>query len=99
MRCFGDGDPLYEAYHDDEWGVAVHGDRALFERIALEGFQSGLSWITVLRKRPVEYFLPFRDEVLGKISNAFPRFFLSQLDKARLRGKRNFSSPDYRQEP
>jgi DNA-3-methyladenine glycosylase I len=52
LRCFGDGDPLYEAYHDDEWGVPVHGEEALLERIALEGFQSGLSWITVLRKRP-----------------------------------------------
>ena len=51
-RCFGDGDPLYEAYHDDEWGVPVHGESVLLERIALEGFQSGLSWITVLRKRP-----------------------------------------------
>ncbi|CAM5485938.1 hypothetical protein [Rhodanobacter lindaniclasticus] len=53
----------------------------------------------VLRKRPLEYFLPFRDELLGKISNAFPRLFLSQLDKARARGRRNFSSPDYHQEP
>ncbi|MFD6138245.1 DNA-3-methyladenine glycosylase I [Promicromonospora sp. NPDC060271] len=52
LRCFGDGDPLYEAYHDDEWGRPVHGEQALLERIALEGFQSGLSWITVLRKRP-----------------------------------------------
>jgi DNA-3-methyladenine glycosylase I len=52
LRCFGDGDPLYEAYHDNEWGVPVHGEPALLERIALEGFQSGLSWITVLRKRP-----------------------------------------------
>ncbi|MEU4361631.1 DNA-3-methyladenine glycosylase I [Promicromonospora sp. NPDC023987] len=52
LRCFGDGDPLYAAYHDDEWGVPVHGEAALLERIALEGFQSGLSWITVLRKRP-----------------------------------------------
>lgn len=51
-RCFGDGDPLYEEYHDTEWAVPVHGDTALFERLALEGFQSGLSWITVLRKRP-----------------------------------------------
>jgi DNA-3-methyladenine glycosylase I len=50
-RCFGDGDPLYEQYHDEEWGVPVHGEEALFERLALEGFQSGLSWITVLRKR------------------------------------------------
>lgn len=52
LRCFGDGIALYEAYHDEEWGVPVHGESALLERIALEGFQSGLSWITVLRKRP-----------------------------------------------
>ena len=51
-RCFGDDDPLYEAYHDHEWGVAVHGERDLFERVSLEAFQSGLSWTTVLRKRP-----------------------------------------------
>ncbi|GAA4729607.1 DNA-3-methyladenine glycosylase [Isoptericola chiayiensis] len=50
-RCFGDGDPLYAAYHDTEWGVPVHGEAELLERIALEGFQSGLSWLTVLRKR------------------------------------------------
>lgn len=50
-RCFGDGDPLYERYHDEEWGVPVHGDRALYERMSLEAFQSGLAWITVLRKR------------------------------------------------
>jgi DNA-3-methyladenine glycosylase I len=50
-RCFGDGDPLYAAYHDDEWGVPVHDEHALLERVALEGFQSGLAWITVLRKR------------------------------------------------
>ncbi len=50
-RCFGDGDPLYEAYHDEEWGVPVHGERELYERVALESFQSGLSWITILRKR------------------------------------------------
>ncbi len=50
-RCFGSGDPLYEAYHDHEWGVPVHGDAALLERIVLEGAQSGLSWITILRKR------------------------------------------------
>jgi DNA-3-methyladenine glycosylase I len=45
------GDPLYEAYHDDEWGVPVHDDQALFERLMLEGFQAGLAWITILRKR------------------------------------------------
>ena len=44
--------PEYVAYHDQEWGVPVHGDDPLFERLCLEAFQSGLSWITILRKRP-----------------------------------------------
>lgn len=70
LRCFGDGIALYEAYHDDEWGVPVHGESALLERIALEGFQSGLSWITVLRKRPAfrevfEGFDPVRVAAFG----------------------------------
>ena len=54
VRCFGAGDPLYEAYHDEEWGRPVADspdERELFERVCLEGFQAGLSWITVLRKR------------------------------------------------
>ena len=44
-------DPLYVAYHDEEWGVPEHGDRALYEKLVLDGFQAGLSWITILRKR------------------------------------------------
>ena len=60
MRCFGDGDPLYERYHDDEWGRPQTGEQALYERICLEGFQAGLSWITVLRKRPA-----LREALLG----------------------------------
>jgi DNA-3-methyladenine glycosylase I len=44
-------DPLYTRYHDEEWGVPVRDDRALFERLCLEGAQAGLSWITILRKR------------------------------------------------
>lgn len=44
--------PDYVAYHDQEWGTPVHGERALFERLTLEAFQSGLSWLTILRKRP-----------------------------------------------
>jgi DNA-3-methyladenine glycosylase I len=44
-------DPLYTAYHDEEWGVPVHDDRRLFEMLILEGAQAGLSWITILRKR------------------------------------------------
>jgi DNA-3-methyladenine glycosylase I len=51
-RCFWcAGDPLYETYHDREWGFPVRDDVRLFEKICLEGFQAGLSWITVLRKR------------------------------------------------
>ncbi|MFS8037727.1 DNA-3-methyladenine glycosylase I [Xanthobacter sp. AM11] len=51
-RCFWCGtDPLYMAYHDDEWGVPEHDSRALFEKLLLDGFQAGLSWITILRKR------------------------------------------------
>ena len=44
-------DPLYVAYHDDEWGVPEYDDRALYEKLILDGFQAGLSWITILRKR------------------------------------------------
>lgn len=51
VRCFGTGNPLYEAYHDEEWGRPVHGDVVLYERFSLEAFQSGLSWLTILRKR------------------------------------------------
>jgi DNA-3-methyladenine glycosylase I len=51
-RCWwGAGSPEYVAYHDEEWGRPVVGDDELFERLCLEGFQSGLSWITILRKR------------------------------------------------
>lgn len=52
VRCDWCGtDPLYVAYHDEEWGVPVHDDRKLFEFLVLEGAQAGLSWITILRKR------------------------------------------------
>jgi DNA-3-methyladenine glycosylase I len=51
-RCgWCEGDPLYEAYHDKEWGVPIYDDKTLFEFLILETFQAGLSWITVLRKR------------------------------------------------
>ena len=51
-RCpWATSDPLYVAYHDNEWGVPVHDDRTLFEFLLLEGAQAGLSWITILRKR------------------------------------------------
>jgi DNA-3-methyladenine glycosylase I len=51
-RCAWPGsDPLYRAYHDEEWGVPEFDDRALYEKLVLDGFQAGLSWITILRKR------------------------------------------------
>src|SRR6201990_2357131 len=51
-RCFWPGtDPLYVAYHDTDWGVPERDSRALFEKLLLDGFQAGLSWITILRKR------------------------------------------------
>jgi DNA-3-methyladenine glycosylase I len=53
VRCsWATSDPLYLRYHDREWGFPVADDRRLFEKICLEGFQSGLSWLTILRKRP-----------------------------------------------
>jgi DNA-3-methyladenine glycosylase I len=56
-RCaWGANDPEYRRYHDEEWGTPLHGDRPLFEKLCLEGFQAGLSWITILKRRPA-----FRD--------------------------------------
>lgn len=71
-RCFGDGDPLYATYHDVEWGTPVHDEHALFERLALEGFQSGLAWITVLRKREAfrTAFAGFDPEVVATYGEA-----------------------------
>jgi len=51
IRCWTSRDPAYNAYHDEEWGRPVTDERGLLERFCLEGFQSGLSWLTILRKR------------------------------------------------
>src|SRR6476469_4363887 len=54
VRCtWPKDDPLYVEYHDTEWGVPEYDDRALFEKLILDGFQAGLSWITILRKRDI----------------------------------------------
>jgi DNA-3-methyladenine glycosylase I len=70
-RCFGTGDDLYSTYHDTEWGIPVHGERELLERLILEGFQTGLSWLTVLRRREVlrEAFAGFDPAVLGAFTD------------------------------
>ncbi|MCZ8314025.1 DNA-3-methyladenine glycosylase I [Phreatobacter sp.] len=67
-RCWWPGyDPLYVAYHDTDWGVPERDDRALFEKLILDGFQAGLSWITILRKREHfrKVFDGFRPEVVA----------------------------------
>ena len=62
----------YIAYHDDEWGRALHGDQALFERLSLEAFQSGLSWLIILRKRPAfrEAFDGFDIDAVAEYNDA-----------------------------
>ncbi|MDI3470876.1 MAG: DNA-3-methyladenine glycosylase [Pseudolabrys sp.] len=71
-RCPWPGtDPLYVAYHDEEWGVPEYDDRALFEKLILDGFQAGLSWITILRKRD-NFRRAFSDFDPGKIARYTP---------------------------
>ena len=68
QRCKWAGtDPLYQKYHDEEWGIPVHDDQKLFEMLCLEGAQAGLSWITILRKRD-NYRKAFSDFNAKKIS-------------------------------
>lgn len=76
-RCAWVGDDVeYRRYHDEEWGTALHGDRALFEKMALEGFQAGLSWITILRKRP-----RFREVFAGFDVEAVATFEESDVER------------------
>ena len=78
-RCWPVRDPLYAAYHDEEWGRPVADERGLYERLCLEGFQSGLSWLTILRKRE-----SFRRAFAEFDPDAVARF--SERDVARLLG-------------
>lgn len=71
------GDPFYEAYHDHEWGVPEWDSRALWEKLVLDGFQAGLSWITILRKREA-----FREAFAGFDPEKVARF--DETDRARL---------------
>jgi len=66
------GDPLYEAYHDTEWGVPEYDSRALWEKLVLDGFQAGLSWITILRKRDAfrQAFANFDPEIVAGFGEA-----------------------------
>jgi DNA-3-methyladenine glycosylase I len=76
-RCWwGASDPLYRGYHDEEWGRPVADDRRLFEKLSLEGFQAGLSWLTILRKRP-----HFRRAFEDFDPAAVARFGAEQVDR------------------
>jgi len=89
-RCPWPGnDPLYVAYHDEEWGVPEYDDRALFEKLILDGFQAGLSWITILRKRESfrEAFDGFEPEVIARYKPAKVEKLLKNAGIIRHRGK------------
>jgi DNA-3-methyladenine glycosylase I len=89
-RCFwGDSAPEYRAYHDTEWGFPVAEDRRLFEKLCLEGFQSGLSWLTILRKREGfrEAFAGFDFEQVARFGAKDVERLLGNASIVRHRGK------------
>ena len=89
-RCWWPGeDELYVRYHDDEWGRPVTDDRRLFEKICLEGFQSGLSWITILRKRENfrKAFKGFDPALVARFGARDVRRLLKDAGIVRHRGK------------
>ena len=91
IRCgwVPDGDPLYLAYHDEEWGVPSHDDRHLFELLTLEGAQAGLSWATILRKREGyrRAFAGFDPEVVARFTDRDVERLLAAPGIVRHRGK------------
>lgn len=89
-RCaWGASPPIYLAYHDHEWGRPVRDERTLFEKVCLEGFQAGLSWLTVLRKRPAfrEVFHDFDPSAVARMGAADIERLLADERIIRHRGK------------
>jgi DNA-3-methyladenine glycosylase I len=77
LRCpWPKDDPLYVSYHDTEWGVPEYDDRALYEKLILDGFQAGLSWITILRKRE-----NFRSAFDGFVPEKIARYRPAKIEK------------------
>jgi DNA-3-methyladenine glycosylase I len=76
VRCWETSDPAYNTYHDEEWGRPVLDERGLYERLCLEGFQSGLSWLTILRKREA-----FRAAFAGFDPDRVARFGERDVDR------------------
>jgi DNA-3-methyladenine glycosylase I len=90
LRCpWGLSTPDYLAYHDEEWGRPVHGESALYERLTLEAFQSGLSWITILRKREAfrEVFAGFDPATVATYDDARVASLLTDARIVRNRAK------------
>nr|WP_205719836.1 DNA-3-methyladenine glycosylase I [Agromyces luteolus] len=89
-RCaWGSADPEYRRYHDEEWGTPQHDSRVLFEKLCLEGFQAGLSWITILRRRPAfrEVFHGFDPERVAAMTSDDVERLLHDARIIRHRGK------------
>ncbi len=90
VRCrWGASTPDYQSYHDDEWGRPTTDERTLFEKMCLEGFQSGLSWLTILRKRPAfrEVFADFDATTVAEYDEANVEQLLDDARIIRHRGK------------
>jgi DNA-3-methyladenine glycosylase I len=90
IRCtWANGDPLMQAYHDTEWGTPERDSRALWEKLMLDGFQAGLSWITVLRKREAfrEAFGGFQPKVIAKWNETHVERLLANPGIIRSRAK------------
>jgi DNA-3-methyladenine glycosylase I len=88
-RCWDSADPAYVEYHDREWGRPVTDERGLYERLCLEGFQSGLSWLTILRKRPAfrAAFAGFDPEAVARFGPRDVERLLGDAGIVRHRGK------------
>src|SRR5213592_1891223 len=89
VRCWPTTDPLYVAYHDEEWGRPVADERGLYERLCLEGFQSGLSWLTILRKRESfrRAFAGFDPDLVARFGEREIERLLANAGIVRHRGK------------
>jgi DNA-3-methyladenine glycosylase I len=89
IRCWPTSDPLYIEYHDEEWGRPVRDERGLYERLSLEGFQSGLAWITILRKREAfrKGFAGFDPERVARFGERDVQRLLADAGIVRHRGK------------
>jgi DNA-3-methyladenine glycosylase I len=89
IRCWPTSDPEYARYHDEEWGRPVRDERGIYERLCLEGFQSGLSWLTILRKRPAfrEGFAAFDPDRVAEFGDADVQRLLADAGIVRHRGK------------